>query len=63
MKVFRQMYFKMLHDEAGLMSGLNLPDEDAGPYLFEYCNFHPRLWEALQQMYSGSRFIDCNWPR
>lgn len=59
MKSFKGFYFKQLHDEPGLMSGLNLPDPDKGPYEFRNCEFHPRLWEALEQMYGASIFIEC----
>ena len=60
MKQIKDMYFKQLHDEPALMSGLQLPDPKAGPYAFVDCEFHPRLWEALQQMYVGSTFDGCN---
>lgn len=61
---YENYYFKALHDEPGLMSGCNLPDPDEPEgYHFVACDFHPRLFEALQQMYSTSTFTRCNYPR
>lgn len=56
MKIFSGMYFKTLPDEKALISGLSLPrlplnkQEDC-PYTFIDCEIHPRLWEAMRQMY------------
>lgn len=61
MQRYENYYFKQLHGEQALMSGLPLPDQDQGPYEFVDCNFHPRVWEALQQMYHTSTFTKCNW--
>lgn len=54
-------YFKALDDEPAFMSGLPLPNPDKGPYYFQECEFHPRLWEALQQTYLTSTFDNCNF--
>lgn len=55
--VYQDYYFKCLHDEdIDLISGLHLPDPNKGPYLFRHCEIHPRLWEAMQQMYTTSKF-------
>lgn len=61
MKQIKDYYFKQLYDEPVLMSGANLPHQDLGPYEFVDCHFHPRLWEALEQMYNTSHFTNCNW--
>lgn len=58
---FENMYFKQLPDESGLMSGLNLPEP--GEHRFINCEFHPRLWEALEQLYKDCTFTNCNYPR
>lgn len=63
MKTIRNYYFKQLHDEPMLMSGANMPRPENGPFRFEDCEFHPRLWEALEQLYKGCEFDNCNWPR
>ena len=56
---YQDYYFKALFGQPAFMSGLPLPDPNKGPYTFRGCEFHPRLWKALEQMYSTSTFIDC----
>jgi len=64
MRKLSNRYYKTLEGEPLQISGLMLPDPDGGPYEFVECEFHPRLWEALQQMYRDSSYIRCNWaPR
>jgi hypothetical protein len=57
---YRGYYFTALSGDPPLISGCNLPSETTG-IRFENCEFHPRLWEALQQMYSSCEFAGCNW--
>jgi hypothetical protein len=65
MKKYTDYYFKWAFDEKGqYMSGLHLPNPDKGPYEFQDCNIHPRLWETLKQLYlpkgsiiTGSTYI------
>lgn len=62
MKTIKDYYFKSLHDEnMRLMSGLPLPDPADGPYKFVHCDFHPRVWEALEQGYALAEYVNCNW--
>lgn len=62
-KRYENYYFKSLPNEPGFISGLPLPAMTNGPYEFVSCEFHPRLWEALEQNYTTSTFKDCNYPR
>ena len=57
MRIIKNYYFKILHDEKlDLISGYELPDPEKGPYHFIDCEMHPRVWEALQQLYTASEF-------
>jgi hypothetical protein len=58
-KVYDGYYFKWLFDEKGVyMSGRKLPDPNKGPYKFVNCEMHPQLWEALNQLYTDSIYIN-----
>lgn len=63
MHTYTNYYFKQLSDEPAIMSGLPLPNPTEGPYEFVDCEFHPRLWECLEQLYFTSTFQNCNYPR
>jgi hypothetical protein len=55
METIKNTYFKTLFSEGKIqISGDPLPDPAKGPYEFKDCEFHPRLWEALRQMYRNS---------
>lgn len=57
---YKGYYFKALFDEPALMSGCNLPDPNCSKgYLFTDCEFHPRLWECMRQVYTTSIFENC----
>lgn len=58
---YNTYYVTTHNDPRSYMSGRHLPDPDKGPYHFDKCSFHPRVWEALQQMYQLSVFTNCNW--
>jgi len=50
MKEYKCYYFKGLPGESELMSGLNLPPANP-PFRLVDCEIHPRLWEAIHQIY------------
>jgi hypothetical protein len=49
--IVRGFYFKYMPDEVTGISGCNLPNPNR-IYHFINCSIHPRLWEAMTQMYS-----------
>lgn len=59
MTKFENYYFKALHNEPGFMSGLPLPNPSKGPYEFIDCEFHPRTWKVLEELYTTSTFKNC----
>ena len=65
MRELRNYYFKTLPGEEALMSGLQMPDPEGELCHFIRCDIHPRLWEAVTQIYKpkGHRFTRCNLPQ
>ena len=51
MRELRNCYFKTLPGEEALMSGLQMPDPEGELCHFIRCDIHPRLWEAVTQIY------------
>lgn len=51
-------YFKFLNDEdTRAISGCHLPKPEK-TYHFVDCEIHPRLWEAMEQMYHHCKFTN-----
>lgn len=57
MKELKNYYFKFLYDEKPGISGLCLPNPDK-TYHFIDCEIHPRLWEAMRQIYNHCKFTN-----
>ena len=57
MKELKNYYFKFLYDEKPGISGLCLPNPDETWHFID-CEIHPRLWEAMNQMYSHCKFTN-----
>jgi hypothetical protein len=63
---YKGYYFKATCEEGNIfMSGLPLPPltKEEGQKFID-CEFHPRLWETLEQIYvpAGVKFENCNFP-
>lgn len=58
--LYENYYFKAKAGEPAFMSGLPMPPACEGPYTFIDCEFHPRLWDYIKELYSDSTFINCD---